>query len=334
MARPTVLVTRPLPEPVTALLGRHAAVTAHGRDAPIPRRRLLEGIREATALVCMGTDRIDAALLRAAPRLRVVANVAVGYNNIDVGAATGLGIWVTNTPGVLTETTADLAWTLLLAVARRIVEADHYVRSGRWKFWQFHHLLGSDVWGKTLGICGLGRIGQAVARRGRGHGMRILYTGRRRQPAPVEQELGATLVDKATLLREADFVSLHLSLSQETTHYIGERDLHQMKPTAFLINTTRGPVVDEKALVKALRAGWIAGAGLDVFEREPVVEPGLLRLRSVVLTPHIGSATAETRTRMALLAAENCAAVLRGERPRTPVNPDLTPRPVASRQTP
>ncbi|HEU5394944.1 MAG TPA: D-glycerate dehydrogenase, partial [Candidatus Methylomirabilis sp.] len=270
MARPTVLVTRPLPKPVTALLGKHATLTVHGRDTPIPRRRLLEGIREATGLVCTGTDRIDAQVLQAAGRLRVVANVAVGYNNIDVAAATGLGIWVTNTPGVLTETTADLAWALLLAVARRIVEGDRYVRSGRWKMWQFSLLQGSDVWGKTLGICGLGRIGQAVVRRARGYGMRILYTGRRRQPGPVEAELGTYFVDKTTLLKEADFISLHLPLSPETTHYIGERELHQMKPTAFLINTTRGPVVDEKALVTALKGGWIAGAGLDVFEREPV----------------------------------------------------------------
>lgn len=329
MAKPTVLVTRPLPKPATALLEQHAALTVHGRDTPIPRRRLLEGVREATGLVCMGTDRIDAPVLEAAGRLRVVANVAVGYNNIDVAAATSLGIWVTNTPGVLTETTADLAWALLLAAARRIVEGDRYVRSGGWKMWQFSLLQGSDVWGKTLGICGLGRIGQAVARRGRGYGMRILYTGRRRQPGPVEAELGAYFVEKATLLKEADFVSLHLPLSPETTRYIGERELREMKPTAFLINTTRGPVVDEKALVEALKGGWIAGAGLDVFEREPVVERGLLRLPNVVLTPHIGSATAETRTRMALMAAENCAAVLRGERPMTPVNPDLTPRPAA-----
>ncbi|MBI4391337.1 MAG: D-glycerate dehydrogenase [candidate division NC10 bacterium] len=327
MAKPTVLVTRPLPEPVTRLLRQHASLTVHRRDAPIPRRRVLEGIREATGLVCMGTDRIDAELLQAGPRLRVVANVAVGYNNVDVAAATSLGIWVTNTPGVLTETTADLAWALLLAVARRIIEGDAFVRSGRWKMWQFQHLLGTDVWGKTLGICGPGRIGQAVARRGRGHGMRILYTGRRRLPGPDEADLGAYFVEKSTLLKEADFVSLHLPLTPETTHYIGARELHRMKPTAFLINTTRGPVVDEKALVKALRGGWIAGAGLDVFEREPAVEPGLLRLRNVVLTPHVGSATAETRTRMALLAAENCVAVLRGERPQTPVNPEITPRP-------
>jgi len=323
MARPTVLVTRPLPEPATALLGQHAALIVHDRDAPMPRRRLLQGIREATGLVSMGTDRVDAALLQAAPRLRVVANVAVGYNNIDVPAATGLGIWITNTPDVLTETTAELAWALLLAVARRIVEADRYVRSGRWKFWQFHHLLGSDVCGKTLGICGLGRIGQAVARRGRGHGMRLLYTGRRRQPGPVEAELGAMFVDKATLLREADFVSLHLPLSPETTHYIGAPELKLMKKTAILINASRGPVVDEKALVKALKEGRIAGAGLDVYEKEPTPAPGLTRLPNTVLAPHVASASIETRRKMSDMAAANCVAGLTGQRPPNLVNPEV-----------
>ncbi|MFQ5658283.1 MAG: 2-hydroxyacid dehydrogenase, partial [Candidatus Methylomirabilales bacterium] len=239
-----------------------------------------------------------------------------------VKAATQYGVMVTNTPGVLTETTADFAWALLLAAARRVVEGDRFVRAGKWKEWMFLGFLGYDIYGKTLGICGLGRIGTAVARRAQGFNMRILYTQRHRNEAR-ERELDATYVDKMTLLRESDFVVLLLPLTSETRHYIGRKELNTMKRTAILVNAARGPIVDEKALVQTLKAGKIAGAGLDVFEREPQVERGLLRLQNVVLAPHIASASLETRTKMACMAAENCVAGVTGNRPPNLVNPEV-----------
>jgi glyoxylate reductase len=253
----------------------------------------------------------------------VVSNVAVGYNNIDVAAATARGIVVTNTPDVLTETTADFAWALLMATARRVVEADQYVRAGKFSRWEWELLWGSDVFGKTLGIIGFGRIGKAVARRGRGFGMRILYTDAVRADAAVERELGATFADKPTLLRESDFVTVHTPLLPETRHLIGAAELKMMKRTAYLINAARGPIVNEAQLVQALKEGWIAGAGLDVYEEEPKVHPGLLSLPSVVLAPHIASASSETRIKMGTLAMENCLAVLEGKTPPTPVNPEV-----------
>ena len=267
--------------------------------------------------------RVQEEVLAAAPLLRVVANVGVGYDNIDLAACTRRGIRVTNTPDVLTDTTADLAFALLMAVARRVVEADRYVRDGRWQRWEWGLLWGADIWGKTLGIWGFGRIGQAMARRGRGFDMRILYHSRRRAPEALERESGARYVDRDTLLAESDFLSLHVPLTAETRGMLSASELALMKPAAYLINTARGKVVEEEALVQTLKDRKIAGAGLDVFEREPRVHPELLALPNVVLAPHIGSATGETRLKMALLAAENLLAALDGERPPNLVNPEV-----------
>ncbi len=255
--------------------------------------------------------------------LKIVSNVAVGFNNFDVKAATKRGVMLTNTPGVLDETTADFTWCLILAAARGLIDADSHFRSGRWKGWGLLQFLGRDVHGKTLGICGLGRIGRQVARRARGFDMRILYTGRTRAPATVERELGAVFVEKQKLLRDSDIVTLHLPLSPDTTHYISTAELRSMKPTAVLVNASRGPVVDEQALVKALKARWIAGAGLDVYEKEPTPASGLTKLSNVVLAPHIGSASLETRLKMSNMAAENCVAGVMGRRPPNLLNPEV-----------
>jgi glyoxylate reductase len=253
------------------------------------------------------------------PGLQVVSNVAVGYNNIDVAAAKRRGVVVTNTPDVLTETTADFAWALLMAAARRVVEADRYARSGDWKTWKWDLLWGADVHGKTLGIIGFGRIGRAVARRALGFGMRVLYYDAVRSSGENEREVNANYVDKDRLLRESDFVILHVLLSAETRHLIDERSLRSMKKTAILVNAARGPIVDEAALVRALSERWIAAAGLDVFEEEPKIHPGLLPLDNVVMAPHIASASLETRIAMSTLAVNNCLAVLEGKPALTPV---------------
>lgn len=296
-------------------------------DIPLSPDELATRLREsgATALMSVLTDRVDASLLDAAPQLRIVANVAVGYNNVDVDAAGERDIVITNTPDVLTETTADLAFALLLAAARRLSEADPYMRAGKYKQWRlFQPHLGLDVYGKTLGIVGMGRIGAATARRGaRGFGMRLLYHGHH-EHEEAEREWGAQRVDLETLLHESDFVSLHVPLTPETTHMISSRELSLMKPTAILVNTARGPVVKEDDLVAALQDGVIAGAALDVYEDEPQMAPGLADLHEhVVLTPHIGSATTETRLRMSMTAARNINAMLKGHRPPNPVNPEV-----------
>jgi glyoxylate reductase len=296
-------------------------------DVPLAPSVLAERLREsgARALMALLTDKVDAALLEAAPALQVVANVAVGYNNVDVAAATARGIAVTNTPDVLTETTADFAFALILATARRLSEADPYMRAGKYEGWElFQPHLGLDVFGKKLGIIGLGRIGTAVARRATlGFAMPVLYYDHN-ICADVEKDLGARRVSLEALLRESDFVSLHVPLTEATHHLIGQRELSLMKPTAILINTARGPIVDEAALVHALEEGEIAGAGLDVFEDEPRMHPGLASLyRHVVVAPHLGSATVETRRRMSLLAAENAIAALQGKRPPHVVNPEV-----------
>ena len=296
-----------------------AEVDLHTGDDPLPKAELMARLKDKEGLVCQITDTIDAEVLGAAARLKVVANVAVGYNNIDVAAAHRRGIVVTNTPDVLTDTTADFAWVLLMATARRVVEADGYVRAGKWHRWEFLRLLGGDVHGKTLGVIGFGRIGRAVARRALGFDMRVLYCDTVRADAATEAELRATFVDKAVLLRESDFVTLHSLLTPETRHLIDAEALRAMKPSAYLINAARGPIVDEAALVRALTERWIAGAGLDVFEAEPTVHPGLLGLDNVVLAPHIASASEATRHKMATLAVENCLAVLDGRPPLTPV---------------
>jgi len=315
-----VLVTGNLPEDITDRIRSDYATRIHDLDRPMARDALLSAIPEVDGLLCMITDRIDTELLDQAPRLKIVANFGVGYNNIDVAAATRHGVMVTNTPGVLTESTADLAMALLLAVGRRIVESDRYTREGQFQFWAPFHFLGHEISGTTLGIAGMGRIGQAVARRAKGFGMRVIYHNRNPLPADQERVLGAQWVEWPTLLAESDYLSLHVPLTDETRHLIGPAELAAMKPGAFLINTARGPVVDEAALVDALRSGRIAGAGLDVYENEPALSPGLTDLENVVLLPHVGSATVSTRRRMGAMAVDNLLAGLEGREPPNWVN--------------
>ncbi len=319
-----VWITRTIPEEGIELLRQHCTVHLRASRTIPSREELIAGIRDHDAVLCLLTERIDREVIDAAgPRLKVISNMAVGFDNIDVAYATQQGIVVTNTPGVLTETTADLAWALLMAAARRIVEADRFTRAGKFDGWDPMLLLGWDVHGKTLGIVGFGRIGRAVARRARGFHMRVLYYDVQRADPEVEHELQATYVDLDTLLRESDFISLHTPLTPQTRHLIDADALARMKPTAILVNTSRGPVVDEQALVDALRNRRIAYAALDVFEHEPQLTPGLAELDNVVLAPHIGSGSLETRSRMARIAAENILAVMRGERPPFMVNPDV-----------
>ena len=315
----SILISRGLSQEALPLIPRDFAVDLNGHEHPLSRQDLLGRLRGKHGLICQITDTIDDEVL-SSPGLQVVSNVAVGYNNIDVAAAKRRGVVVTNTPDVLTETTADFAWALLMAAARRVVEADRYARSGQWTTWQWDLLWGLDIHGKTLGVLGFGRIGRAVARRALGFGMRVLYHDTVRCPAETERELNATYVDKETLLREADFVSLHVLLMPETRHLIDERALRTMKKTAVLVNAARGPIVDEAALVRALTEKWIAAAGLDVFEEEPKVHPGLLPLANVVMAPHIASASFDTRVAMSSLAVKNCVAVLEGKPAITPVS--------------
>jgi lactate dehydrogenase-like 2-hydroxyacid dehydrogenase len=321
--RPKVLITRKIFDEVIAFVKNHFEVDGNQSDIPFPPDALVQRLQKKAGAIILLTDQIDEAVLSRCPDLKIVSNIAVGYNNIDVPACTRHKVMVTNTPGVLDDTTADFTWTLLLATARRLVEADQYLGSSQWNGWKLMEFLGSDVHHKTLGICGLGRIGQRVARRARGFDMQILYTDAVRVPSPVEKELGARFVDKKTLLTESDFVTLHVPLGPQTTHYISKVELALMKPTAILINASRGPVVDEKALVQALKKGKIAGAGLDVYEREPEVEPELFSMKNVILTPHIASASHETRLRMAMMAAENLIAGLTGKRPPNLVNEEV-----------
>ncbi|MBI1962136.1 MAG: D-glycerate dehydrogenase [Candidatus Rokubacteria bacterium] len=314
-----ILIPNVLPDEALALIPRDYTVDYTNTDRPLTKPELIARLQGKDGLVCHIICGIDDEVLAAAPALKVVANVAVGYNNVDVAAARRRGVVVTNTPDVLTETTADFAWALLMAAARRVVEADRHARSGRWGVWKWDLLWGADVHGKTLGVVGFGRIGRAVARRALGFGMRVLYHDAVRADAAVERELRATSTSLETLLPEADFVTLHTNLTPETRHLIGERTLRTMKPSAILVNASRGPVVDETALARALREGWIAGAGLDVFEDEPKIHPDLLPLANVVLAPHIASASRDTRVAMATLAVRNCLAVLAGNAPLTPV---------------
>ncbi len=311
MSRPTLYISRLLPDPVMIAARQRFELVNEPRDVSPSWDALKTGLRVTDAAICTLTDRVDAVMLADVIRLKILANYAVGYNNIDLAAATQRGIIVTNTPDVLTESTADLTWALMLAVARRVAEGDAYVRSGSWPGWAPTQMLGADVSGKALGIVGMGRIGQAVARRAAGFNMRIGYSSRTvptpdRPVAPWEQR---AFVD---LLRDSDFVSLHVPLNADTHHLIGPAQLALMKPTAFLINTSRGPVVDEAALVSALLQRRLAGAGLDVFEQEPAFHPSLRELHQVVLLPHLGSATLATRVRMGMICLENIAAVFAG----------------------
>lgn len=318
-----VYVTRRIPEAgLERLRSALGAVRVHDADEPPARGALLDAVRGCAGVLAMLSDRVDAELLDAAgPGLRVVANYAVGYDNADLAACAARGVWVSNTPDVLTDATADLAWALLLAAARRVVEADRLARSGRWTGWAPMQMLGAAVAGRTLGVVGAGRIGGAVARRSAGFGMRVLYCDERPRPE-LERELGAERAELDALLERSDFVSLHVPLAPGTRGLIGARALARMKPGAILVNTSRGAVVDEAALVEALRAGRIGGAGLDVYADEPRLAPGLAALDNVVVLPHVGSATREARSRMAEVAAENLIAGVRGHRPPNCVNPE------------
>jgi glyoxylate reductase len=318
--RPKVLITRPIQQCVIDTIAESCEVVVHPIDEPMPADLLLNAVRDVDGLMASGV-RVGKNIIDAAAQLRVVSTIAVGYDNIDVAACSERRILVTNTPDVLTEATADTAFALLLATARRVVEGDRYVREGRWSQWEWGLLWGVDVQRKTLGLYGFGRIAQATARRGRGFGLRILYHARHRAPEAIEHELAAEFVDRETLLRQSDFLSLHVPLTPETRHAIAARELALMKPTAFLINTARGSIVDEPALIEALRSGKLAGAGLDVFENEPQVPPALTAMDNVTLLPHVGSATTETRLRMSILAADNLLLALRGQRPPNLVNP-------------
>lgn len=320
--RPSVYITRPVGREAVEMLTAHCDVTCREQDLPISPDELGEALRNMDALMLAGA-RLPAEVVAQAPRLRAVSSVGVGYDNLDLAACTARRIPVTNTVGVVEETTADLAFALLLAAARRLPECDRYVREGHWRHWGWTLLWGADVHGKTLGLYGFGNIAQAVARRARGFEMRILYCARRRASEPIEQALGARYVDRDTLFAESDFVSLHVPLTAETWHSVGAPELERMKPTAYLINTARGKVVDEEALAEALQRRAIAGAGLDVFEQEPHVHPTLVTLPNVVLAPHVGSGTAETRERMARVAAQNLLDLLDGKRPKTLLNPQV-----------
>jgi glyoxylate reductase len=313
-----ILVSGHIEETVLRRLDDACSMLCNREDRPMDRERVLEAVADREGFLSMITDRVDAELMDRAPRLRVVANMAVGYNNVDVEAASARGILVTNTPGVVTEPTADLTFALLLAVGRP--------RAGEFRWWAPRLFLSTDISGKTLGIVGLGRIGKAVAERARGFRMRILYFNRRRLEPAEERSLGVTYREFGALLGESDFVSLHVPLTDETRHLINRETLSQMKPTAFLLNVSRGPVVDERALVEALRQRKLAGAGLDVYENEPALEPGLAELDHVVLLPHVGSATIDVRARMAEMAAGNLLAALKGDVPPNLVNPDALKR--------
>ncbi len=318
-----VYVTRMLPEPAMELLRQNYEVEINPDDRVLTEKELIEKVKGRDAVLCLLTDTINEKVLEAAgPTCKIFANYAVGYNNIDIKAATKRGTIVTNTPGVLTNTTADLAWSLLFAVARRIVESDKYTREGKYKGWAPMLLLGRDITGKTLGVIGTGRVGASFARKSKGFEMKLLYNDIKRNKE-FEEETGATYVDKETLLRKSDFVSIHVPLLPTTKHMIGKNEFKLMKKSAVLINTSRGPVIEEKALVRALKEGEIWGAGLDVYENEPALESGLTELDNVVIVPHIGSATVETRTSMALMAAKNIKAVFKGETPLQCINREV-----------
>jgi glyoxylate reductase len=322
LTKPKILSARPLFPAARTILDQHCAVDYWTRPESISREELLKRVADKDGLICLLTEKVNEELLSAAPKLRIAATVSVGYDHIDVAACTRHKVVATHTPGVLDDTTADFAWTLLMAIARRLLEGDAWMRSGTWPGWDLDQLVGSDVCGKTLGLLGFGRIGRGVARRARGFQMRVLYNDALRAPAEAERELHAEFVDRDTLFRESDFISLHVPLLPDTRHLISTENLEKMKRTAFLINTSRGPVVDEAALADALENKKIAGAALDVYEHEPQVHPQLIARRDVILTPHIASASIDTRTKMAVMAANNVAALFAGGRPPNALNAD------------
>jgi gluconate 2-dehydrogenase len=322
--KPKILVTRAtFGEIIEKLRERFEVEDNQKDDTPWAGDELKRRLADKDGLLSTGSDRIDASILAGAPRLKAVCNVAVGYNNIDLAACSERGILATNTPEVLDDTTADTSWALIMAAARRITEAERWLRAGNWiQGWKYDRLLGQDVHHATLGIVGMGRIGQAIARRARGFSMRILYHNRRRAAKAIEREAGAKYVTLEKLLKESDFVSLNLPYSKEAHHLIGARELSLMKPTAVIVNAARGGIIDDAALVQALKEKRIAAAGLDVFEGEPKFNPGFLELDNVALIPHIGSATRATRMKMNLLAVKNLTAALAGKRPPNLLNPE------------
>ena len=322
MAKAKVFATHQLFDEARTLLEANCEVEYWFKPERPPREEVLQRVKDKEALICLLTEKVNDELLRAAPKLRIAANVAVGYDNIDVDACTKRGVVVTNTPGVLDETTADFAWTLMMAAARRISEGEALARSGNWKGWNLDQLIGTDVWGKTLGIVGFGRIGRAMARRAAGFQMKVIYTDAVRAPEEAEKAVNAEFRDLNSLLADSDFVSVHVPLLPETRGLFDGPKFHRMKPTAFLINTSRGPVVDEAALVFALETKKIAGAALDVYEQEPFIHPGLKR-SNVVLAPHLASASLETRSKMALIAATNVVTLFKGQMPPNMVNPGV-----------
>jgi glyoxylate reductase len=333
MPKPRIYVTRELPERGLKLIRKFFDAEVWSDYAPPPKKVIAEKVKNVDALVSLLSDKIDREILDVAPKLKIVSQLAVGFDNIDVQEATRRGIYVTNTPEVLTDTTADFAWALLMALARRIVEADKYVRTGQWKVgWHPNMLAGRDVYGATIGVVGAGRIGYAVAKRAKGFDMKILYYDVIPRPE-MEKDLGAKKADIDTLLKNSDFVSIHVPLMKETHHLINAEKLKLMKNTAYLINNSRGPVVDEKALYDTLKAGQIAGAGLDVFEQEPTpIDNPLLKLDNVVVAPHISSASLETRSRMSEMVAENLLSFFEGKKPPNLVNPDVLKVKPLSRQ--
>ncbi len=321
--KPHVLVTKRIYPEAIEYLKEHSELDYVATDDGLSAGELLERVRGKQAVVSQLTDKFTAAVIDGLEGVKIIANVAVGFDNIDLAAATRKCILVTNTPDVLTETTADFAFALLMATARRVVEAHQFLLSGQWRKWSIDLLVGHDIHHRTLGIFGMGRIGQAVAQRARGFSMRVLYFDAVRASEKLEHDLQLEFAGKERILRESDFISLHLPLLDSTRYFIGTAELEQMKKSAILVNTSRGPVVDEEALAKALDGAWIAGAGLDVFEREPQVHPGLLKLNNVVLAPHIASASVDTRREMSMLAARNAVAALEGRRPATLLNPEV-----------
>jgi gluconate 2-dehydrogenase len=320
--KPKILVTREVFDETLAYLAQHCELESNQPDVPLSPDALAQKLADRDGLMCALTDRVDAKLIERCPRLKAVANIAVGYNNIDLAACTARGVMASNTPGVLDDSTADLAWALMLGAARRVTELERRVRAGEWKGWRLKQWLGTDVHHATLGIFGMGRIGQAIARRAAGFEMKVIYCNRKRVSPDIEKRCNAVYTTKEDLLRQADFVVLQVPYSPETHHLIGARELKLMKPTAVLVNSTRGGVVDDAALIAALQAGTIRAAGLDVFENEPALNPGFMALDNVVLMPHIGSSTEATRRAMAMTAATNLVAALTGGTPPNLLNPD------------
>ena len=320
--KPRVLVTREVFDETLAFLAQHCEVESNQEDRAFDPEALARRLEDKDGVMCALTDRIDDKLLARCPKLKAVANIAVGYNNIDLPACTARGVMATNTPGVLDDSTADLAWALILGTARRLTELERRVRGGEWTGWRLKQWLGIDVHHATLGIFGMGRIGQAIARRAAGFEMKVLYHNRNRVDSDIERRLNATYVTRDELLRQSDFVVLQVPYSPETHHMIGAGELKLMKPSAILINSTRGGVVDDAALIVALKSGVIRAAGLDVFENEPRLNPEFLRLDNVVLMPHIGSSTEATRRAMAMTAARNLVAALTGSKPPNLLNPE------------